>query len=388
MECFDYCSFDCDIEKDLRQFECYRQKMYQWGTSLYTAYRYSEVPLLVCGVFGHCLSLMTAVYSRNMRTPSFIYFKVLTVVELIYCLNALLQRIIDNHLTKTFSHAPQRHFVSYFAAFYSAIFSRSISSVTGYVIQYLTLLTAVDRCLAVYLAVGFGRLNSKRTVWIFILAATVVSVVINSWSTWLDKIVVGKFVQITNDTGARLYVIRSRTEPTLYLDMAKIKNTYNCVIRIGCSILLVIVTAIAIHGFVSYSKRRNQILKEEKWQVKRERNLFSMLIIIVVLAFIQVVPAETKRILDLNYPNNFVERSLDNPKLSFSDRIFFLQLHFYGHICVQMIANWCTFLNRSLSFYVYFAFNNTFRKELAKVLSQKFCRNRVTDERTGLLTER
>ena len=108
----------------------------------------------------------------------------------------------------------------------------------------------------------------------------------------------------------------------------------------------------------------------DKLQERKEKTLFYLLLFVTLLTFIQVIPREVRRILELLYPYANLREKIDNPEslLPLGERFRLLRILYYGHIWTKIWGNLCTFINRSCNFYLYFLFNSAFRKEVIHVV--------------------
>lgn len=104
-----------------------------------------------------------------------------------------------------------------------------------------------------------------------------------------------------------------------------------------------------------------------KRQSRRERCLFYLMIAVVILACIQVIPRESKRLLELIYPYDIAVNSMGDVNLQLNERMKFFYIVMYGHNFSKIILNTLTTVDRSLVFYLYFALNHSFRKEVLRV---------------------
>lgn len=335
---------------------------------LFSFYRVSEVPILSIGTIGHLLSLMTMFSSRSMKTPSFLYHKALTFAELAYCVNALFQHLVDT-LYKVENQV--QTYDTYGAAVYSSAISRAVSSITGYIILYMTLLIANERFIAVILNTRYRQINTRKFALSGIAVSCVLATLLNSWSSPIENTIRTRG-QTINRSNEMVRVMNYRTvprqTPELYLTLRDIKNVYNSVIRIGYPVLLALLTVAVIAGFSIQAKRRKAMTQNQRKASKRETSLFSLLLLIVFLAFLQVIPTELKRIFDIVYPDPYLQNQIDSCLVSLAYRLYCLSFSFYGMIWTRVLANMATFINRSFNFYLYIAFNGTFRNEFLKTL--------------------
>lgn len=342
-------------------------------------YKQAGLPLLIMGIFGHLISLVTLFKSSEMQTPSFLYHKALTLAELTYCVNCVIQDLVNvvakvKHTSDTYN--------TFFAALYSASFSRIVSSVTGYLILYMTLMIATDRLFAINFKVKYMSMNKRRFGFGAILITLLVSILLNSWASPIEYSykLVGKSEANHSGPLYHQYALKVRNEPKLYVKLRKIKNIYNSVIRISYPIALVLITLAVVGGFLVQRRKRQRLLNNVNANnrvLRRNQNLFYLLILICLLAIIQVAPTETRRILELLYPMAECRKAMDDQvKMPLAERLKLMAIYMYGHVWTKILSNLCTFLSRSLSFYVYFCFNTSFRAAVLKlVLCRKFRRS-------------
>lgn len=346
----------------------YERKLHQQSHTLYAIYSNAEIPILSIGVVGHLLNLVTLYRSRDMQTPSFLYHKTLALTELIYCVNCIAQ-IVVNLLCKVASET----YSTAGATVYSSLISRMISSITGYQILYMTLCIASDRYFAINCHHIYRRWNNTKTALCVISMTLIISSAVHSWSSAIEFTFKSVHLSLENATTIA-YRMSPRSSPPLYMKLRNVKNVYNSVVRIAYPAVLLCLTLAVVRGFLSQRKKRRKMSKVNRRARSRETNLFYLLILICVLAFIQVIPTEGRRILEFLHPFNEYKRAMMNETLSLEQKIYVRNIFYYGHSWGKLLANMCTFINRSISFYLYFCFNNAFRDAVVKVLRRKSSR--------------
>lgn len=100
-------------------------------------------PINVLGLIGNFLSLLVMSLHKQMRTPSYVYLRALSAADLIYCLNFLIEAIINNSL-----RFDGNKFNFRLPAYYVTFVSRFIFSTVSYMAQYMTLILGAERCIA------------------------------------------------------------------------------------------------------------------------------------------------------------------------------------------------------------------------------------------------
>lgn len=327
---------------------------------LLDVYQSVELPILSLGLLGNLISLTTLYRSNCMRTHSFFYHKVLTIFEILYGLNCVFQRLTNQLWEVSLAYQAYSNQQS---ALYSSSVSRYISTLSGYVILYMTLLIAMDRMLAFKVSGGV-RLQSKRSAALLIVISLTFAAVFNSWSTVVEN-VVHEIRMSGNGTEMLLYQIVSRSKPEWFLMLKRVKNVYNSAIRMIYPLMLAGISARVIWCFIE--QERHIAVAASPSRLRHDRNLFLLLLLTVISSFIHVIPTETKRILEFLYPMASLQKDAANFNNILSERIRTLNILYYGHIWLKLIGNLCTFLNRSINFYLYFLFNSTFRREVIRV---------------------
>lgn len=178
--------------------------------------------------------------------------------------------------------------------------------------------------MAVHFSSNYRHIFTRNIALTAILVSCFLSVFVNSWSTAIEKTTDELVVKLENAENVTYYrdVQRSwsdsnRSSNYIIRTCLQVKNIYNMVIRIGYPIILAIMTISVIVGFVIQQRRRNRLARPCKRQMRREINLFQLLLLIVFLTFLQVVPAEARRILELLYPIPWLRTAIHNKGNSF-----------------------------------------------------------------------
>lgn len=344
---------------DQWMFQRYENMLHGKTATLINFYNHSGLPIVIFGTIGHLISLTALFTSTEMQTPSFLYHKSLTVAELSYCANCIVQAVINDYFKIGFDR-----YNNYAATLYTTCISRIISSVTGYLVLYMTLLIALDRLFVINFKTKHLATNTRKFVLSAIFVTFVVSFFINSWSSAVEYV----FVEISkakNSTNGLSYHLFPRNSPQVFVKWKRVKNIYNSVIRIAYPFALVLITSAVVWGFIRQRTRQRVPWKSRAF--RRNNSLFSLLIVTCLLAFVQVIPTETRRILELLYPQADCNRSMGNPRISLDEKMKLKAILIYGHLWTKVTANLCTFFSRSLSFYVYFCFNGLFRTAVIRI---------------------
>lgn len=153
------------------------------------------------------------------------------------------------------------------------------------------------------------------------------------------------------------------------------QNAVNLIVRIAYPVLLVIMTALNI---VFYLKRRQSQKRSVTVSARfkrQERSLFLLMIVVILLAIVQVVPRETKRIIDLLYPDQYVMSIMTNQSAPIDYRLAMADVHLYGGKFLSLINNICTAIDRSFIVFLYFLLNPMFRRATVQFLCCACLRN-------------
>lgn len=368
-----------DYESQLNASLQYELQLLSESEFLYDIYRYSEAPIWTIGLIGHSFSLLTLFSSSSMRTPSFLYHKVLTIVEFVYIVGCFVQKLIDlGYNVDTHPETGQVYW-GLFPALYTATIRTAISSVSGYLIWYTTLLIAFDRLCAINLPQCYHHINNKRFALLSVTISALLSVFLNSWTTVLEGVVecksaspngtqIWRKVMSFTLLSTHICSIKERKDH-LYVRLAQIAKIYNGGIRVSYALILLVVTFLVIFSYRRQQSRMRKLRRMPKRQRRKDNNLYCLLLSVVFLAFVQVIPREVSRILEFLYPKwETVDRIDCDPTLEAHRRLHLLQILYYGHVWMRQIANMATFVNRSLNFYLYILFNRTFRIEFKRIL--------------------
>ncbi len=341
-----------DIFKEV--FENFKLEYHNWSKIVDLL----SLCLIFSGVLGSFLALVTLIPSRTMRTPSFSYHKVLIASDLIFCLNWLLLKVV-----KTWCEIPvyTYSYNSYFVALYAGIICRTISSTCGYMTLYMSLLISVDRFLALWTPVKYKMFSQRILSNILISVSLLLSFIFHSWATLVETEILTKTL---GNTTVYTYVPRS----SLPSGIIRVKNIYNATVRIPYPFILSFLTFSCIWQFKKSSRRRRKMstsstISRRNHRHKRrcERSLFLLMISAVVLTFIQVVPREIKRILELAYPSSTMKRMTLDRSLPLEHRLQAFRTVLYGGAMFNLGTNFSVVINRSLLFYLYFLLNPSFR---------------------------
>lgn len=357
-KCLNISNFTDDVKLCLRNEELIVQT-----AILITWYKSTEVPLATIGILGHVLSICTLVFSPTMQTSSFLYHKILTLSEFSFCLNAVIQALVGRNFALDRNSLT---YATYESAFYLACISRAISSVSGYTTLYMTLLIANDRLFAVVLSTQYYRIKTKKFAYCGITVAALLATFVHSWSSVIEYSVRSVAKSSKRNLTYSGYQTVLRSTPQAYITLRDVKNVYNSIIRFSYPIVLATLTVAVILGFWHQHRLRNSLQNRRKLS-KRDLNLFSLLLSLVFLAFLQVIPSELKRIFDVFYHKSAINRTIEDSSLSYETRLEALEFSFYGLVWTKVFANFATYINRSFNFYLYFCFNGAFRTEFLKI---------------------
>lgn len=323
-----------------------------------------ETCLLALGLFGNALAFATLMKSRQMQTPSFVYHKALVLAYLIYCVNFLIVKCVNATLTIP-RERQQLSYSNPIAAYYSVILNRVVSSVCGYVALYTSLGISLDRFLALAFLKHYAKFNRHVVAYVWVAVSLILSVCVHSWAPWLENDI--ETVHEILDRNANRTIMAYRHKDSLSRGQLKpylaAKDWYNLTVRFGYAVLLIVLTSTVIYMFTKQRKKRRTLCNVSKRQIRRERSLFYLMVAVVIMAYIQVIPRESKRILEIIYPPEYVGANFANKRLPVETRLFYLLFGLYVFTFSLPVLNLCTIMERSLIFYFYFALNHSFRKE-------------------------
>ncbi|KRZ13205.1 hypothetical protein T11_8260 [Trichinella zimbabwensis] len=343
-----------------------------------------ELILIAFGLLGNLLALATLISSRKMQSPSFLYHKTLMVANLMFCLNYACVQGIDRD-QGGFSGSPlskeqQFVFESYTAAFYSGVLKSVIASVCGYLANYMCLLISLDRFSGMILYRCYTKFNSRRVALRLISFTALLSVAVHSWAAWIETSVVDMRHEQnalhlhqngnqTHSTNQCCYTWMRKLEfSEIVTALIQAKNVINLVTRLVSAVLLTLFTGSTLYAYIARSKRRKQFgslscRRHILAQRGRSRSLFILMTVVAVLSYIEDLPREAKRLLQLIYPMNYVLYRMSDPHLPVDERLVDFRLLLYLYQYSQMWLNLFTVMNSSLPFYCYLAFNPIFRQE-------------------------
>lgn len=340
-------------------------------TLAFTISSKTETILSIIGALGNFAALVTMLKSRSMITPSFVYHKVLVTADLLFCINQLILKLV-NLTMSTWVPGNKYLYHSRITAAYVGIVSRALTSSFGYVALYMSTAISVDRFVALIMVRMYDRFNKKLVAWIHVTLCLMLSVLVHSWSTWVEKRIVEIPIQV-NVTTMVYYALVDKHNPDLKF-WVRTKDIYNMIVRIIYPIFLTFLTGSVIYAYNIQQKRRSTLCTVSKRRLRRERCLFLLMVAVVILTYIQVVPRETKRILDLIYPTGYLIKQMKNRQLLWQERLKCFYIFNYGHHFLMLIQNLCTAIDRSLLFYLYFVLNYSFRREVIRLFHlQKYC---------------
>lgn len=349
--------------------------------------------LLLClGIIGNLAALTTMIKSRSMRTPSFVYHKILVTADLIFCVNYLLVKFVDQTQTDKKSLPGMRaNVMCYYSpvlAFYTTVLNRALSSSCGYIVLYMSLSIGLDRFIALWLIRIYEKFNKKSVAWILVTTSLALSVLVHSWATWFERKVIGGEVPAPTvdnpNATVTVYISTAAKNPHLH-EWIIVKDIYNMAVRVSYPFILTLLTSLVLWGFNVQQKKKRTMVAVNKRQNRRERCLFYLMIAVVILACIQVIPREAKRLLELIYPYELSLANMGDLSLPLNERLKFFYIVIYGHEFSKIILNTLTAMDRSLVFYLYFTLNHSFRKEVLRVfhLTRLFYRRRKSLNGTG-----
>lgn len=329
--------------------------------------------LLCLGIMGNLAALTTMMKSRSMRTPSFVYHKILVAADFIFCINYIMVKFVDQTQTVVVGAKGRQFYYSPVAAFYTAILNRAVTSSCGYVALYMSLSIGIDRFVALWLISMYDRFNRKPLAWTLVASALGLGVIVHSWSTWFERRVQDVNIPFEpNGTVHKLFYSVASKNADLQ-DWITVKDIYNLSVRVAYPIVLTLLSVLVIWGFnVQQRKKRSMVTTGvNKRQLRRERCLFYLMIAVVTLACVQVIPREAKRLLDLVCPAELALNSMSDTNRTLSERLNYFYVLAYGHELSKVILNTLTAMDRSLVFYLYFTLNHSFRKEVIRVFRLK-----------------
>lgn len=338
--------------------------------------------LMGLGLVGHTLSFVTLKRAASMQTPHFVFYKFMTLAELFYCLNFFVSQLVESVFLV--SERGKSYFRNPSSAYFFCAIARFVYSSTGYLVLYMAVIISIDRFAALWCTKLYRRFPTRRKqklAFYFCWTALFFSTVAHSWTGLFRDI---NTVPVQNETR---YECVSRNEPEIYIQMKYINIFFNMAIRVSYPPILLILTAGVIWGFTRYQAHRASVTGQtydlrRQHERRRERNLFYLMAVVVMLAFVQVVPTEAKRYLQWTYRETDVDhcilliaRKRPIDRLTARQAVILWALF----VWLRIFANLATQMDRSLKFYLYVMFNNQFREEALRILCDgRF--DRVTGE--------
>lgn len=321
--------------------------------------------ITIIGVVGHAANLLTMYTNKTMRTPSFIYLKALSISELVYNVNVLVTTIVlQTRAPDSLMAKPRVLFPSQIHAYYFYTVSRIVSSVTGYMILYMTLVITFERFVALQYAHHYRRINRR----IFALRTTLIclfiSDIINSWHSFFEHRIIEQTLQIEVDNATMnetWYGGVERSSPRMFVIFTRIKDGYNVMIRVTYPILLIIFMVGATRGFCRFVNN-SSFLQRNNRKIRREYTLVYYMIAIVILAVIQVVPREIRRVMELAFPR--LKHRMTTPEfqaLPYHERAQLFRLYIIISGYIVSVGNISNAIGRSFTFYLNMLLNKTFR---------------------------
>lgn len=348
-------------------------------------YRVMSYILMGLGVFGNSLSLVTLCKGISLQTPHFLFYRRMSLAELLYCANFFASEIVGS----LFRKADGLVFSDVVAAYYTCCVARFIYSSVGYSALYLTLVISVDRCVAIYFTEFYRQLKKKEKMKMAVISARLaffLATVLHSWQGLFDMYIVTD-IQKANVT---TYVCRNRDGPNYYEWLKHLKDIWNSAVHLLYPIVLLCLTVAVIVGLVRIKHARMSIASTSSQrhmdrmsrERRRERHSIYLMITVAVVAFVQVLPVELKRILrKVATAKNLFQcyGQAEALLLSADDTSYVLNFITAVHWSLAL-ANVATMIDRSLKFYLYIVLNQQIRNVALSVVSRgKFGNDEVTN---------
>ncbi len=345
------------------EFRAFRQSYQTWAD----IYDWVYLALMIVGIPGCCLGLFTLFKCRSFRNPSFSYNKALMSSDLLFCLNWCLLKFVNS--LQDSQH--KLHFPNPLLAFVSGILTRVITSTCGYIALYMTFYITIDRFLALYSTTAYFRFNRALVAHRLIFCGCFSSLLLHSWSPWFEKRVVPVYHPTLNQTCFTFTLAHSVPKYLL-----KAKDIYNAILRVVYPFVLSVLTLATIYRFVQQRNKRSSMtsclthtLEMHRRRKRRERSLFLLMMAVVLLIYVQVIPRESKRVLEFMYPLSDLAAKVRERSLPFSERLRLFKIGLYGHQMSVLLVNVCVAVNRSLLFYLYFCLNSNFRESVIRCIN-------------------
>lgn len=330
-----------------------------------TVYKYLALLIMSVGLLGNSLWLFTLHRSYALRTPHFLYYKALTLAEWVYCVEFFVDQILERCCSSPFGMGT---FSSYAAAFVSYIWSRTVFAVTGYMASYALMAITVDRFLAIWRCTWYQVLSNsrkRRFALKYIAISFILSVTVHSWFAIAGRKVVPlqfqtditSFLALKYDDPFLVGEYNSTTyEPPFYAKLIKIMNIYNLIFRVVHPLIILSMTVAVIVGYRRHILRRAIRRHDIRRLRPSQHNLVALMLIVVLLCFLQIIPRELVRLVELAGKPGSPNHAL---------------LH------LTILANISTQIDRSLKFYFCILFNEMFRRETLKALLPRSVLRRV-----------
>lgn len=357
-------------DNDTELWEEFIRFQIKWE-SLISIYSPLLIVLLGLGLIGNLLAFATLIRSQNLCTPTFLYHRVLVFAGLLFCMNYFVDLFIDNVLTYS-----QFVFGNWFVAYYSGTVFHVVHTTCSYIIIHMTIVIAFERFIALLLFRQYDKFNKHWVARIVVAGCILMSAVVHSWASWFQHEIVEYPSQHNNNCMIYTWIKREEYFNSDFV-WVKVKNVYNIFLRIAYPIIISLLTAGVIYGFV---KRQRHI--SERYRLspsgtcqqrsRYEKTLFFFMISVIILAMIQIGATECRRILQLLYPPGEISsKKIADTTLPISERLYYFRILLYGYQISRIVSNLCTVINHSFIGYLYVAMNNLFRRELWALLCCK-----------------